>query len=414
MELMIYEYAYDSYGGKPIGVTDSASAVIWTRKYQDVGEFKIQAPVTERMLTLMQPGRIIRRQGLNEPGRIQTVTLTRDSHRVEMIEISGKTLQSWIGQRVISTDMGQVTDSPPNHIRRFCQTFFVMNPITSIAQEVQAYNFGSRSFAGLQWAEPDFTSALSITYQPETLSNALDSAIALMIIEGCGFRVYAQSASSIYDRYWLQLYKGVDRTIDQTANAQAVFDADMGCLLSQTFTHDIGDVKTAGYVVCQAINDLVNGTAGKHNWPIDITSTSTPYGGSTAEMYGKSGIDRDELGMTTSEVTQDDAVGSTTQAKVISLCNAVKQTGLAQLATYAEEVSFTATINPELPPYYRADFDLGDTVTLINRKWGVKRNAVVTAVKETCEQKQHEIELTFGTSSATLLNRINQIKRRRG
>ena len=188
----------------------------------------------------------------------------------------------------------------------------------------------------------------------------------------------------------------------------------MGCLLSQTFTHDIGDVKTAGYVVCQAINDLVNGTAVKHNWPIDITSTSTPYGGSTAEMYGKSGIDRDELGMTTSEVTQDDAVGSTTQAKVISLCNAVKQTGLAQLATYAEEVSFTANINPELPPFYRSDFDLGDTVTLINRKWGVKRNAVVTAVKETWEQKQHEIELTFGTSPATLLNRINQIKRRKG
>ena len=72
-------------------------------------------------------------------------------------------------------------------------------------------------------------------------------------------------------------------------------------------------------------------------------------------------------------------------------------------------MSFSSTINTRANLKYREDYDLGDRVTCVNKRWGIKINVRITEVAETYQQNMEEIDITFGESLPALITQIRQI-----
>ena len=87
----------------------------------------------------------------------------------------------------------------------------------------------------------------------------------------------------------------------------------------------------------------------------------------------------------------------------------LEERGASELKQYAETLSFSSTINTHANLKYREDYDLGDRVTCVNKRWGIKINVRITEVAETYQQNMEEIDITFGESLPALITQIRQI-----
>ena len=82
--------------------------------------------------------------------------------------------------------------------------------------------------------------------------------------------------------------------------------------------------------------------------------------------------------------------------------------GATELATMIETYTFKSTIRADSNLAYKDDFDLGDRVTCIEKRWGIKINSRITEISQTWEKGKTTLEATFGESTPTLLEAIKK------
>ena len=97
---------------------------------------------------------------------------------------------------------------------------------------------------------------------------------------------------------------------------------------------------------------------------------------------------------------------SLTDAEYLALLSA---RGAEELEQYAETLSFGSKINTFANLIYRTDYDLGDRVTCVNKRWGIRIDVRITEIAETYQNNVEEIDITFGESLPALLTQIRQI-----
>ena len=87
---------------------------------------------------------------------------------------------------------------------------------------------------------------------------------------------------------------------------------------------------------------------------------------------------------------------------------ALEARGGTELQQYAETLGFASTINTHGNLKYREDYDVGDRVTCINKRWGIKINVRITEVTETYQAGKEDIDVTFGESLPALIDKLRQ------
>ena len=87
------------------GIVEKISSLIWTRRYWSCGEFKLLVPFTEEHARLLVRENIIIKRGGNEAAEIRYIHITKNSQGMEEIEVQGKFLLSWIGKRILTTQI---------------------------------------------------------------------------------------------------------------------------------------------------------------------------------------------------------------------------------------------------------------------------------------------------------------------
>lgn len=85
--------------------------------------------------------------------------------------------------------------------------------------------------------------------------------------------------------------------------------------------------------------------------------------------------------------------------------------GNETLSFCQEAKTFNGSINPNSNMEYRVDYDLGDIVTQLNNEWGVELDARITEIEEVYENKEMELNITFGNDVPTLIDKIKQLGR---
>lgn len=372
MELYVYSSDMELQG-----IVEKIASLIWTRRYWSCGEFKLLVPFTEEHSRMLVKNNIIMKRGDDEAAQIRYVSITKNSQGLEEIEVQGKFLIAWIGKRIIKKQI-ITNDTTQNILYRI-----VRENVTNPADTV-------RKIPDVSIADDDAdTESGVIDYTSEQYTNAQLAAETAAKAAKLGIRMRTDARTGTHV---FSVYEGRDLTAGNSAgNAPCIFSQEFDNIVEQEYTNSIENLKTTAFVGGEEKEGVARKVA--------------EVGGSAA------GLAREEVFINATDIVQeyedDDGEQVTlTDAEYLALLSA---RGAEELEQYAETLSFGSKVNTFANLIYRTDYDLGDRVTCVNKRWGIRIDVRITEIAETYQNNVEEIDITFGESLPALLTQIRQI-----
>lgn len=372
MELYVYSSEMELQG-----IVEKIASLIWTRRYWSCGEFKLLVPFTEEHSRMLVKNNIIMKRGDDEAAQIRYVHITKNSQGLEEIEVQGKFLIAWIGKRIIKKQI-ITKDTTQNILYRI-----VRENVTNPADTV-------RKIPDVSIATDDAdTESGVIDYTSEQYTNAQLAAETAAKAAKLGIRMRTDARTGAHV---FSVYERRDLTAGNTAgNAPCIFSQEFDNIVEQEYTNSVENLKTTAFVGGEEKEGVARKVA--------------EVGGSAA------GLAREEVFINATDIVQeyedDDGTQVTlTDAEYLALLSA---RGAEELEQYAETLSFGSKINTFANLIYRTDYDLGDRVTCVNKRWGIRIDVRITEIAETYQNNVEEIDITFGESLPALLTQIRQI-----
>lgn len=364
-----------------LGVADEIISLLWTRRYWSPGEFKLLVPFSEKHRELFSPGHLIIRDKDDEAAEIRYIHISRDSSGVEQIEAQGKFITQWVGKRMLAYSDNEITGSSQELMHQVMDRSVMEDKSYASGIPRLTYDHKEETIPGS-----------SYTVCPEDGANALDVLEGIAKGAKLGFRIRTDRREGFH---YFSVYKGKDRTDEQSDYPKLVFSTADGDILEQDFTHSVENVRNLAFV-----------TGDK---------TVTGLGVWVPSYSAYTGHDRDELYISLPEISLSTYLesGLSKSEAEAAYKEDLALRGQAVLDEYDERMSFQSRLNTRGRYRYRRDFDVGDRVTCLDSRWGIKRNVRITEATQTFQQNGEELELTFGESMPTLLNRIKQIAKGR-
>ena len=372
MELYVYSSEMELQG-----IVEKIASLIWTRRYWSCGEFKLLVPFTEEHSRMLVKNNIIMKRGDDEAAQIRYVSITKNSQGLEEIEVQGKFLIAWIGKRIIKKQI-ITNDTTQNILYRIIREN-VTNPADT-ARKIPDVSIAT---------DDEDTESGVIDYTSEQYTNAQLAAETAAKAAKLGIRMRTDARTGAHV---FSVYEGRDLTAGNTAgNAPCIFSQEFDNIVEQEYTNSVENLKTTAFVGGEEKEGVARKVA--------------EVGGSAA------GLAREEVFINATDIVQeyedDDGEQVTlTDTEYLALLSA---RGAEELEQYAETLSFGSKINTFANLIYRTDYDLGDRVTCVNKRWGIRIDVRITEIAETYQNNVEEIDITFGESLPALLTQIRQI-----
>ena len=259
-----------------IGIVDTAKSIIWKSIYYGVGEFEIYAMASAANVEMLAEDNYVTRPDNYECGIIERVEITDDSTDGKMIVASGRFIKSILDRRVIY----YATLVPPNSGTKYywsCKASVLKGNVETAVRKViydnaiNAYTTKqdsagqplvvadtARNIPEIYWTDND-VSGIADTIVTEdddgaeitadkqvTFKNLLEYTDGVLQEYSCGARMWLD-LDLLKFRY--KVYKGVDRSRDNTDNNQPiVFSKEFDNLISSNYTTDNSASKTTALI----------------------------------------------------------------------------------------------------------------------------------------------------------------------
>lgn len=374
-----------------LGVIDEMASLIWTIRYFSVGEVKILAPFTENNRILLSVGNILVKHDdyidyvdedentWRRGAEITFVRYAKDEKGQEQIEAHGQILSSWLNLRVINPQLA---------LNGTCQQV-----VTTLIQK----NIGSdapaaRKFPQFEMLPQEDLGGTAFDYSNEELK-ALGDEVRDVCQQGkIGYDILICEKLKTYGFY---LYEGKNLTSGNTdGNAPCIFSRDFDNVNEQEYEDDIGSLKNYAFV---------RGAADSNNHQ-EVVSVD--------ESSGATGLELMEVLIDASDIQRSatNSQGEQVDIPVATYRRMLASRGDAELAKLIESFTFNSSINIMSNLRYKEDFDLGDRVTCIEKRWNITINSRITEITQTFESGKTLIEATFGESAPTLLDKIKKAR----
>lgn len=374
----------------PIGTVDEMASLIWTVRYFSVGEMKILAPVTENNKALLIVGNVVvKHDGYTDytdgdgnvwrrAAEITYIRYTKDATGQEQIEATGSLLSAWLNQRVITPQLALTATTQQ-----------IVN--TLIAKNVGASAAVSRQFPSFDMLEQAEIEGTTFEYSNEALK-ALGDEVRDVCQQGkVGYDILVCEREKKYGFY---LYKGADLTSGNAdGNAPCIFSRDFDNVNEQDYEDSTENYKNFAYVL---------GAADSQNVQEIVT----------VDEEGATGLALKEVLVDASDISRsaEDESGEQADIPTERYRAMLESRGNAELAAMVENYTFNSSVNIQSNLRYKEDFDLGDRVTCIERRWGITINSRITEITQTYESGKTLLEATFGESAPTLLDKIKKVR----
>lgn len=360
MELYIFDASLNF-----VGLLDSYTSLQWTRRYAKCGEFELHCSLDPENLALLARGNVVWKKDDPEAGYIEYRQMVQDANGNEVLVIKGKFLSGYLDRRIIwGQEILQTTAESA------MRTLVTKHGITPADPNRIIPNLILAGLKGYSQA---------VNYQT-SYANLLDEIEALCGMSQLGYRVNFDTANK---KLVFEVYEGLDRTSGQSVNPRAIFSKEFDNILMQNYTDSLNNYRNLALV-----GGMGEGTARK----LVTVGTST-------------GLDRFEL--------FDDAKSLTNVVNDVTLtdleyADTLIESGNSKLAETQEIQTFDSKVNLNSNLVYKTDYDLGDIVTCVSKKWGLTIDARITEVIEVYEEAGLSISVTFGNNIPTLISLIKQ------
>lgn len=348
MDLYIYDKALNLQN-----VMDTYGSLRWTRRYSECGEFELHCPFTVENLQLLAQDNVIRKKDSDELGFIEYRNIKKDESNKENLIVRGKLGEGYLNRRIVWGR--EILNTTYELAMRTLVDKNCINPTdpTRIINTLMLGDLGS--FTG--------NVNFQVSYQ-----NLLKVVEALSLEAELGNQVRFDKGLK---KLKFEIFKGVDRTSGQTVNPQCIFAKEFDNILEQEYTDSIMDYKNVALV----------GGIGE-----DADRRLVTVGSGT-------GLDRfeafnDQKGLS-SMVNNVEMSAADYDALLTSKGNETL-TDTKKVQTFENGVNLNSNLR------YKVDFDLGDIVTCMSKKWGITIDSRINEIEEVYEESGMEVNIVFG------------------
>jgi len=350
------------------GILESFFSLRWIRRYSKCGEFELHCSLTPETLELLQRENVILKKDDLEAGYIEYRNLKHDRQGKEILVIKGKFLTGYLGRRII-WGIENLSTTAELAMRQLINNHAI-NPANT-DRKIDMLTLG------------DLKGYTNNIDKQVSYKNLLETVEEISSTDGLGIRTLLdiENKQMIFD-----IYEGLNRTAEQSENAPAIFSREFENVLEQEYTDSFNNYRNTvlvageGEGVEREFVAIVNGQ----------------------------GLDRYELFIDARDL-QSEIDGTT--IPIEEYREILKNRGISKLSEYKEIQTFESKINLRSNLTYKYDFDLGDIVTCTSKKWGITVDTRITEIEEVYEESGFDVNITFGNSIPTLIDKIKQVVR---
>lgn len=360
-----------------IGIIDTFSSFRYKQKFYDIGEFELHIPFNIGDLEILQKDNIIY---VNEQNSfiVDTRQIKLNQDGSEYIQVNGKSLLNILNRRIIYNQI--VEKNNANEVVKRIVNENVIAP-KNIKRKIENIAIG------------ELADTLNIDYQ-NRYGNVLDEIIGISKTTDVSFYILLDH---INKKLLLKSFSGTDRTINQNIISPCVFSRDYENVEEQEYVDSLNNYKNVTLVAGsgEGINRKVF-EVGEHE------------GLNRYELYTDA-RDLSDKEQKTRIVTNEDGSEYEENYEVdipVETYNKIlEQRGKEKLRECTEVETFESKISLLSNLEYGKDFRLGDTVTVINKKWNLVLDTKITEIEEVWESTK-SLSITFGNNIPTLLDKI--------
>ena len=329
------------------GIIEAYEYLRWTRCYCQSGSFELKAIATDENIALLKIGNILWKNDDEEAGIIEYSEITMREQ--EYITVSGRFATFLLGRRIVrGTEI-------LNGDLSACVSQLINNHIIAPSEPDRAIS------------DIEFTSAsLGIPVNTQiSYKNLMDAVTELCEASDVGIKTVFTPETKIFT---IQLYIG--------GITQAVFSQEYENIIQQIFSQSVVDYANTALV----------GGAGEGSERVFVTTG------------GGAGTQRYEIFVDAKDLSEEDFPTNYTEALLFR--------GNTKLAEQAMVKSFDATINQYGNLKYKTDFNLGDMIKVVSKRWGVFMTARITEIVESYDKSGMSLGVTFGKPLLTLAQKL--------
>lgn len=371
------------------GILDTFTSLRWIRRYSKTGEFELYCTLNTNTLELLKRENIIFKRDDIEAGYIQTRQLKIGEDGQEYLEVKGKFLTNYLDRR-ISWDRVNFEGKTEELMRELvnCNAINPTNPNRKIPNLILGNLKG-------------FTE--DIKYQ-NSFGNIIERLENVSNTNNLGYRnlLDIKNRKILFD-----VYKGVNRTINNGTIAPCIFSRDFENILEQEYMDSLNNYRNttliagAGEGKDRKITSIENGK-GLDRYELYVDARDIQ----DTEEKKKIVKETDEGGNITEHEETEEVEIPWERYKPLLI-----QRGKEKLEECQEIQTFDSKINVLGNNKYKVDFDLGDIVTVVDKNWGIRIDTRITEIEEVYEEKGLEVNITFGNNIPTIIDKIKQVVR---
>jgi hypothetical protein len=351
-----------------LGVIDNYESLQITRRFYAVGEFELHINANKNNTEYLQKNNILLFLKQDEDKSVPHMAgivmhrenqMADDGSTIDELIITGTTLQGLLSRRLCLPTGADGYDSETGKQETIMKTFVNHNIVT--ATDVDR-NIPNLIISADQ--QRGISDAWRAKY--DKLSDMMNT-IGTYAKLGWDVLYSIPNKQFIFD-----VYQGNNHSVNQVTLNPVIFSADFDNIKAEHFIQDILNSANVGYC---------GGQGDDNNRLIQKVGSGT-------------GLER-----------QETFIDCSNAADVTELLTQ----GTQKLSEMAEVKTFEFQIIPDVSFIYKTDYDLGDTVTVVSRRWGIQMDAQITELKEIYELGKNSLEITVGTSIPTLLTIFKRV-----
>ena len=352
-----------------LGVVSDFSSLVHTRQFAGSGSFKLKAPHSDKLFSLLVKDNILYWEDGGTPAAVYIDSVICETERKkEVLTASGKNLRALLGRRIIWTNItfsGTVED--------FGRRVANENAIapTDPARVIPLLSLAPRK--GL-------TDTITTQTENENLEELLDTVSAA---SGTGFDVLLDKEAR---RLLFTAYGGADHRISQNVNPWIIVSRDRNNVVTQTYTRS--DAASRNTALISGYTDEETGV----RYERAITAGS---GLARREVFVKGPSSKPKPDKDTGE----------TEAQAAARYEAeVLQKGREKLAAQVDVLALECELDPALA----ARLSPGDKVTAIESKYHLTAQTYISEITAYYERGGQSYDVTLGDAVPTIYEKLKK------
>lgn len=389
-----------------VGYINDTKSIIWKRQWSTYGDFEIHLTKPN---SLLKNGRFVLLNGdVNKFGIVTRVVDDSDGRQYNSTQdftVYGYEASWLLSKRVTVPSTDDNTNHDGYHLYNSKSAGYIMTDLVNVHCISPTDTARKMPFLSVETWTDNGDKTITFKTRYKTLTRDFET---ISQYTGYGYRIVPDLDAG---KLVFKVLKGVDRTqhietiqdgvvTGASINPNAyIFSQDNRRVKKHTYTHDSSAYKNFAYVAgegdgaARKIVQIDGGTTGLDRAEVFIDARDIQSGHTTTKVTDGTISSDDES--TTTTTTSGDTTLTEEQ---------LKERGREKLQTdYRDVTSYEYESDPT---DYGKYYDLGDTVTYIDKKNGVTMDQQITAVEETYEDGTLSLSITFGYTESTISSQV--------